>query len=103
MVDGIYKLLHSNYSKPLNLGNPEEIALIDFAKEIVAMGGINNTIVFEPLPVNDPIKRKPDIAKAMKILNWQPLISRKKGLENTFNYFKSLSLLELNKKDNKFI
>ena len=102
MIEGIYKLLHSNYNKPLNLGNPEEIALIDFAKEIIAMGGADNKIVFKPLPVNDPVKRKPDIAKAMKILNWQPLVSRKKGLKNAFNYFKSLTLEELNKKDNKF-
>ena len=102
MVDGIYKLLHSNYTKPVNLGNPEEIALIDFAKEIIAMGGTDNKIVFKPLPVNDPVKRKPDITKAMKILNWQPLVSRKKGLENAFNYFKSLTLEELNKKDSRF-
>jgi dTDP-glucose 4,6-dehydratase len=102
MVDGIYKLLHSNYTKPMNLGNPEEIALIDFAKEIIAMGGNDNKIVFKPLPVNDPVKRKPDITKAMKILNWKPLVSRKKGLENAFNYFKSLTLEELNKKDSKF-
>ena len=59
MVEGIYKLLHSNYTKPMNLGNPEEIALIDFAKEIIAMGGADNKIVFKPLPVNDPIKRNP--------------------------------------------
>ena len=102
MVEGIYKLLHSEYTKPMNLGNPEEIALIDFAKEIIALGAGDNKIVFKPLPVNDPIKRKPDITKAMKILNWHPLVSRKKGLENTLNYFKSLSLEELNKKDNKF-
>jgi dTDP-glucose 4,6-dehydratase len=102
MVEGIYKLLHSNYNKPINLGNPEEIALIDFAKEIIAMSGTNNKIVFKPLPVNDPVKRKPDITKAMKILNWKPHISRNKGLENVFNYFKSLSLEELNKKDSKF-
>ncbi len=103
MVKGIYKLLHSNYTKPMNLGNPEEIALIDFAKEIIALGGNDNKIVFKPLPVNDPVKRKPDITKAMKILNWQPLVSRKKGLENAFNYFKSLSLEELNNKINKFV
>jgi dTDP-glucose 4,6-dehydratase len=102
MVDGIYKLLHSNYNKPMNLGNPEEIALIDFAKEIIAIGKNNSKIVFKPLPVNDPLKRRPDITKAMKILNWQPHISRKKGLENTFNYFKSLTLGELNKKDSRF-
>ena len=102
MVEGIYKLLHSNYNKPMNLGNPEEIALIDFAKEIIAMGGADNKIVFKPLPINDPVKRKPDITKAMKILNWKPHISRKKGLKNAFNYFKNLTLEELNKKDNKF-
>ena len=102
MVEGIYKLLYSNYSKPMNLGNPEEISLIDFAKEIIALGGNNNDIVFKPLPINDPIKRKPDISKAMDILNWKPKFSRKKGLENTFNYFRSLSFQELNKKEHKF-
>ena len=102
MVEGIYKLLHSNYSKPMNLGNPEEITLFDFANEIIALGGKNNKIIFKPLPINDPIKRKTDITKAMSILNWKPKISRKKGLENTFNYFRSLSLEELNKKEHKF-
>ncbi len=102
MIEGIYKLLHSNYSKPINLGNPEEIALIDFAKEIIAVGGKNNKIVFNPLPINDPLQRRPDIAKAMKILNWRPKVSRKKGLENTFNYFRSLTFEELNKKEHKF-
>ena len=102
MVEGIYKLLHSNYSKPMNLGNPEEITLFDFANEIIALGGKNNKIIFKPLPINDPIKRKPDITKAMSILNWKPKISRKKGLENTFNYFRSLSFEELNKKEHKF-
>ena len=103
MVEGIYKLLHSNYTKPINLGNPDEISIIDFAKEIITLGNINNKIIFKPLPVNDPVKRKPDISKANKILNWHPQVSRKKGLENTFNYFKNLSLKELNKKQNKFV
>jgi dTDP-glucose 4,6-dehydratase len=102
MVEGIYKLLHSKYSKPMNLGNPEEIALIDFAKEIIALGENNNKIIFKPLPVNDPIKRKPDITKAINILNWKPGISRKKGLKNTFNYFTTLTLEELNKREYKF-
>ena len=102
MVEGIYKLLHSNYTKPMNLGNPDEIALIDFAKEIIELGSNNNEIVFKPLPVNDPTKRKPDITKAINILNWEPKISRKKGLEKTFSYFRSLSLEELNKKEHKF-
>ena len=86
----------------MNLGNPEEIALIDFANEIINLGENNNKIIFKPLPINDPIKRKPDITKAMNILNWIPKVSRKKGLENTFNYFSSLSFEELNKKDHKF-
>ena len=103
MVEGIYKLLHSNYKKPINLGNPEEITLIDFANEIIALGGNNNKIIYKPLPINDPIKRKPDITKAMNILNWKPKISRKKGLEQTFNYFRSLTLEELNKKEHKFV
>jgi dTDP-glucose 4,6-dehydratase len=102
MIEGIYKLLHSNYSKPMNLGNPEEIALIDFANEIIDLGGNKNKIIFKPLPVNDPIKRKPDITKAMNILNWKPKVSRKKGLEKTLNYFRSLTLKELNKKEHKF-
>ena len=102
MIVGIYKLLHSNYNKPLNLGNPEEIALIDFANEIIALGKKNNKIIYKPLPINDPIKRKPDITKAMNILNWKPKVSRKKGLEITFNYFRSLSLEELSKKERKF-
>ena len=103
MVEGIYKLLFSNYSKPMNLGNPEEIPLMDLANEIIDLGKNNNKIIFKPLPINDPIKRKPDITKAMNILNWKPNVSRKKGLKKTFNYFRSLSLDELNKKDHKFI
>ena len=102
MVEGIFRLLHSNYTKPMNLGNPEEITLINFAKEIIAIGGVNSKIVFKPLPKNDPVRRKPDIAKAMKILNWKPIVTRKKGLEIVFNYFKALTLEELNKKDSRF-
>ena len=103
IIKGIYKLLHSNYTKPMNLGNPDEVTMIDFAKEIIAMGDTDNKIVFKPLPLNDPIKRRPDISKAKEILNWHPQVSRKKGLKITFNYFKSLSSEELNKKNNKFV
>ena len=102
MTEGIYKLLHSNYTKPINLGNPEEITLIEVTKEIIKLGGNNNKIIFKPLPINDPIKRKPDITKAINILNWKPQVSRKKGLENTFKYFKKLPSEELNKKGHKF-
>ena len=90
MIEGIYKLLHSNYVKPINLGNPEEISLIDFAKEIIALGGKNNKIIYKPLPINDPIKRKPNITKAMNVLNWNPKVSEESL--NAFNYFRSLSL-----------
>ena len=103
MVKGIYKLLHTNYTKPINLGNPEEITLIEFAKQIISLGNKNNKIVFKPLPENDPLKRRPDITKAINILNWKPLISRKEGLIKTFAYFKSLSFEELNKKEHKFV
>lgn len=103
MILGIYKLLHSNYNKPINLGNPEEISLIDFANEIIDLGGNNNEIIFKPLPINDPIRRKPDIMKAKNILNWEPEISREKGMKITLDYFKTLSLEELNKKEHKFI
>tara|TARA_B100001057_G_scaffold451716_1_gene495028 strand:- start:516 stop:1487 length:972 start_codon:yes stop_codon:yes gene_type:complete len=102
MVIGIYKLLHSKYTKPINLGNPEEITLIEVTKEIIKLGGNDNKIIFKPLPINDPIKRKPDITKAINILNWKPEVSRKKGLENTFKYFQKLPLEELNKKGHKF-
>ena len=71
-------------------------------KEIIALGGNKNEIIFKHLPVNDPIKRKPDITKAMNILNWKPKIKREKGLEITFNYFRNLSLEEINKKEHKF-
>ena len=103
MIDGIYKLLHSNYSKPMNLGNPEEVTLIDFANEIISLGENNNKIIFKPLPINDPMKRKPDITKAINILNWKPKVSRKKGLKNTFQYFRNLSIEELNEKEHKFV
>ena len=102
MVEAIYKLLHSGYTKPINIGNPEEIALIDIAREIIALGANKNKIIFKPLPINDPVKRKPDITKAINILNWKPKVSRKEGLEITFNYFRSLTLDELNKKEHKF-
>ena len=103
MVEAIYKLLHSNYTKPMNLGNPTEISLIDLANEIITLFGNKNKIIFKPLPENDPIKRKPDITKAINILNWNPRVSRKKGLEKTSNYFRGLSLEELNKKEHKFV
>ena len=90
LVQGIHKLLKSDYTKPVNLGNPDEITILDFAKEIIALSGRNSEIIYKTLPLNDPLKRKPDISKAKKILEWEPIISRKEGLEKTLKYFKSI-------------
>lgn len=88
LVDGIYRLLLSDYHKPVNIGNPVEITLQDFAEEVVALVGNNVKIVYEPLPQDDPKQRKPDITKAKEILGWEPLVDRKEGLRRTLEYFK---------------
>jgi dTDP-glucose 4,6-dehydratase len=95
-IDGIFKLLFSNYHLPINIGNPEEISILDFAKEIIAMTGSRSKIVFKDLPVNDPLQRCPDISKAKKILNWTPKTDRHTGMKKTFDYFKQFSEEELN-------
>lgn len=89
-VEGIYRLLLSDYSHPVNIGNPEEISLLDFAKEIIELTGTSSDIVFEPLPVDDPKQRQPDITKAKDLLGWEPKVSRREGLMKTIEYFKSL-------------
>lgn len=102
LTEGIDKLLKSNYIKPINLGNPDEISLISIANEIIKLNGSKSNLIFKPLPKNDPKRRKPAINKAIKILNWEPKISRKSGLERTFKYFKSLPkevLLDHNHKE----
>jgi len=88
LVDGIYRLLLSDYHKPVNIGNPVEITLQEFAEEVVALVGNNVKIVYEPLPQDDPKQRKPDITKAKEILGWEPLVDRKEGLRRTLEYFK---------------
>ena len=88
LVDGIYRLLLSDYSLPVNIGNPVEITLKEFAEEVVALVGNDVKIVYEPLPQDDPKQRKPDIAKAKDILDWEPKIDRKEGLKRTLEYFK---------------
>lgn len=98
LVEGIYRLLKSDYADPVNIGNPDEISLLDFAKEILALTGSNQKIVFKPLPVDDPKQRQPDISKAREILNWSPTVSRAEGLKRTYEYFKTLSHEELVKK-----
>lgn len=89
-VEGIYKLLFSDYSLPVNIGNPSEITIIDFAKEIMKLTNTNTKVVYKDLPVDDPLQRQPDITLANKLLNWEPKVNRAKGLEITFNYFKEL-------------
>jgi len=100
-IEGIYRLLMSDYHLPVNIGNPDEISILDFAKEIIKLTGTDQKIVFKPLPKNDPLQRKPDITKAREILGWQPKIGRKEGMQHTFNYFKSLSREELNKVEHR--
>ena len=100
-IDGIFKLLFSDYHLPVNIGNPEEISILDFAHEIIAMTGSRSKIVFKDLPVNDPLQRCPDISKAKKILNWTPKTDRHTGMKRTFDYFKSFSEEELNQTDYK--
>lgn len=99
LVDGIYKLLLSDYSQPLNIGNPDEITISQFAEEIIKLTGTTQKVIYKDLPVDDPTQRQPNIDKAREILNWEPKVARSEGLEITFAYFKSLSEEELYKKD----
>ncbi|STY29828.1 NAD-dependent epimerase/dehydratase [Legionella wadsworthii] len=101
MVEGIYRLLHSDYVYPINLGNPDEITINDFAQEIIHLTGTKQKIIYKPLPKDDPMQRKPDISKAREILGWEPKIHRSKGMEVTFNYFRSLTQEELFRKEHK--
>jgi dTDP-glucose 4,6-dehydratase len=88
LIEGIKKLLDSGEADPVNLGNPEEITILDFAKEIVTLAGSKSLINFLPLPQNDPKVRQPDITKAKRILGWEPKVSRQEGLRRTLQYFK---------------
>ncbi len=90
LVEGIYRLLVSDVTEPVNIGNPTEIKLIDVAKEIVKMTGSKSKIIFKPLPIDDPKCRQPDITKAEKLLSWAPEVSRTDGLKKTIEYFRSV-------------
>jgi dTDP-glucose 4,6-dehydratase len=102
LIDGIYKLLMSDYAYPVNVGNPVEISLLEFAEEILKLTGSSTKIVFKDLPVDDPKQRRPDITKAKAILGWEPKIDRAEGLRRTYEYFKSLPIEELNKQPKEF-
>lgn len=96
LVEGIYRLLHSDYPYPVNIGNPDEISIGDFAEEIIKLTGTDQKVIYKDLPVDDPKQRQPDITKAREILNWNPTVDRAEGLKRTYAYFKSLTEEELN-------
>ena len=102
LVEGIYRLLHSDYVYPVNIGNPSEISIHDFAQEVISQMGGESEIIFKDLPVNDPKQRKPDITKAKEILNWAPKVERAEGLADTIAYFKTLNEEEINQKPKAF-
>jgi dTDP-glucose 4,6-dehydratase len=85
----------------VNIGNPDEITIKDFAEEILKLTGTNQEIVYKELPADDPLKRQPDISRAKEILGWEPKVSRSEGMKITYNYFKSLSAEELEKSEHK--
>jgi dTDP-glucose 4,6-dehydratase len=97
LIEGIYRLLHSDYVYPVNIGNPNEITMNDFAQEIIKLTGTNQKIIYLPLPQDDPKQRQPDITKANEILNWSPKIDRKDGLKITYDYFKNFNKEQLDK------
>jgi dTDP-glucose 4,6-dehydratase len=96
LVEGIYRLLLSDYHLPVNIGNPNEISLNDFAVEIQRLIGSDSKIVYLPLPQDDPKQRQPDITKAMTILGWEPKVDRAEGLKITLDYFKEKILKGIN-------
>jgi dTDP-glucose 4,6-dehydratase len=100
-IEGIYRLLFSDYAYPVNIGNPHEITIKEFAQEIIKLSGTNQKIVYEDLPINDPLQRQPDITLAKKLLGWEPKVGREEGMKITFDYFKKLSKEELYKSENK--
>lgn len=87
LVDGIWRLLHSDYSDPVNIGNPSEITILDFAKEVIELTGSSSKIVNKPLPQDDPKVRQPDISLAKELLGWEPKVSRTEGVKRTLEYF----------------
>jgi len=90
LVEGIYRLLFSGETRPVNIGNPNEISLLDFANEIIALSGSRSGISFKPLPQDDPKQRQPDISRAKEVLGWEPVVARKDGLALTYEYFSKL-------------
>jgi dTDP-glucose 4,6-dehydratase len=103
LVEGIYRLLMSDYDMPVNIGNPTEITLKEFAEEVIKLTGTSQKIVYKDLPVDDPKQRKPDITKAKALLGWEPKVSRAEGLKITYEYFKNLPQEEWSKLPKEFV
>ena len=103
LVEGIYRLLMSDYHLPVNVGNPNEISLKDFAEEIIKLTGTTQKITYKSLPTDDPKQRKPDITRAKQVLGWLPKVERAEGLKITYEYFKSLPKEELVKQPKEFV
>jgi dTDP-glucose 4,6-dehydratase len=101
LVEGIYRLLMSDYAQPVNIGNPSEITIKEFAEEIIKLTRTNQKVVYHDLPKDDPKQRQPDITKAKQILGWEPKVSRAEGLKITYEYFKSLPKEVLYQRDHK--
>ncbi len=99
LVEGIYRLLFSDYVQPMNIGNPDEITIKEFCEEIIKLTGAKQKVVYNELPTDDPKQRRPDIIKAKAILGWEPKVNRAEGLKITYEYFKSLSEHEIKHKD----
>lgn len=103
LIEGVYRLLLSDYTGPVNIGNPNEISLKHFAEEVLALTGNKVKIVKLSLPVDDPKQRQPDISLAQELLGWAPSVSRKEGLEKTYNYFKDLPREEWYRQPKEFL
>jgi dTDP-glucose 4,6-dehydratase len=103
LVEGIYRLLRSDYAYPVNIGNPDEITLKEFAEEVLALTGNAVGLVYRPLPQDDPKQRKPDITKARELLGWTPRVHRSEGLRATYDYFKSLPQEEWSRQPKEFL
>ncbi len=100
-IEGIYRLLLSDYSEPVNIGNPDEITIKQFAEEIIKLTNSNQKIIYKSLPEDDPLRRQPDITRAKEILGWEPKVLRSEGMKISYDYFKSLSQEELFKSEHK--
>jgi dTDP-glucose 4,6-dehydratase len=103
LIEGIYLLLMSDYSSPVNIGNPDEITIKQFGEEIIKLTGTKQKMVYKNLPTDDPKQRQPDITLARKLLGWEPKVNRAEGLKITYEYFKNLSPEELTKTEHRFV